>query len=156
MQLTEILSPAHIQIALAATTRDDALRELVALLAATGEVDSPPAAMAALLDRERTRTTGIGGGLALPHGKTHAVKKLVAALGKSAAGLDFQSIDGRPAHLIVMLLSPPEATTPQIQALARISRILSLEAMRKRLDAAATPEALWKALAEFEKQDAAG
>ena len=156
MQLTEILSAGHIRIPLAATRRDEAIRELLDLLVASGEVADAEAAMAALLDREKTRTTGIGGGLALPHARTPAARKLVMAMGKSPAGVDFDSIDGRPATLLAMLLGPPDATGPHIQALARISRILSVEPLRRRIEAAASPEQLLKIIAEHEKEEAAG
>ena len=156
MLLTEILSANHIRLPLAAATRDEAIRELLGLLVATGDVSSADAAMAALLDRERTRTTGIGGGLALPHAKTSAAAKLVMALGRSAAGVDFQSIDGRPATLVVLLLGPMDATGPHIQALAKVSRLLSIEPLRRRLEAAHTPDQILKIIAEHEKEEAAG
>jgi mannitol/fructose-specific phosphotransferase system IIA component (Ntr-type) len=156
MQLTEILSARHIRIPLQATTRNEAIQELLDLLVATGDVSGPEAAMAALLDRERTRTTGIGGGLALPHAKTPAAAKVVMALGRSPAGVDFQSIDGKPANLVVLLLGPMDATGPHIQALAKISRLLSIEPIRKRLDAASTPEQVLKIVAEHEKEEAEG
>jgi mannitol/fructose-specific phosphotransferase system IIA component (Ntr-type) len=156
MLLTEILSADHIRLALAATTRDGAIRELLGLLVATGDVASAEPAMASLLDRERTRTTGIGAGLALPHAKTPAAAKLVMALGRSPAGVDFQSIDGRPATLMVLLLGPPDATGPHIQALAKVSRLLSIDPVRRRLEAAATAEQILKIIAEHEKEEAAG
>ena len=156
MLLTEILSDRHIRIPLSSTTRNEAIRELLDLLVATGDVEGGEAAMAALLDRERTRTTGIGGGLALPHAKTPAAHKVVMALGKSPTGVDFQSIDGMPAKLVVLLLGPMDATGPHIQALAKVSRFLSIEPLRKRLDAASTPEQVLKLIAEHEKEEAAG
>ena len=156
MQLTEILSARHVRIPLAAATRDEAIRELLDLLVATGDVDDAGPAMTALLDRERTRTTGIGGGLALPHAKTPAARKLVMALGRSAGGIDFGSIDGKPVTLVALLLGPMDATGPHIQALARISRLLSIEPLRRRIEAAATPEQLLKIIAEHEKEEAAG
>jgi len=156
MLLTEILSPAHVRIPVVATTRNEAIRELLDLLVATGDVEGAEPAMAALLDRERTRTTGIGGGLALPHAKTSAARKVVMALGRSPAGVDFQSIDGKPAILVVLLVGPMDATGPHIQALAKVSRLLSIDPLRRRLEAASTPEQLLKIIAEHEKEEAAG
>src|SRR3954465_977587 len=107
MRLTDILKPQDIKIPLAAKTKTDAIAELVNLLAANGQVKDPKRVLEAVLDREATRTTGIGNGLAIPHGKCPGVENLVMAIGKAATPIDFQAIDGRPATLIWLLRPPP-------------------------------------------------
>ena len=102
----------------------DAIAELVKLLQANGELVDAKRVLDAVLDREATRTTGIGNGLAIPHGKCAGTNHLVMAIGKAANPIEFQAIDGRPVTIIWMLASPPEMTTPHIQALARISRLI--------------------------------
>jgi len=103
MRLTEILKPQDIKIPLEAKTKTDAIAELVNLLAANGEVADPKKVLEAVLDREATRTTGIGNGLAIPHGKCPGVGNLVMAIGKAGTPIDFQAIDGRPVTLIWLL-----------------------------------------------------
>ena len=80
--------------------------------------------MKILLDREALGSTGIGQGIAIPHGKTGAVKSLIAAFGLSRKGVDFESLDGEPAYIFFLLLAPKESAGPHLKALAKISRLL--------------------------------
>jgi fructose-specific phosphotransferase system IIA component len=140
MRLTEILKPANIKIPLESKTKTEAIAELVNVLAAAGDVSDPKKVLDAVLEREQTRTTGIGNGLAIPHGKCTGTKDLVMAIGRAATPIDFQSIDGRPVSIIWMLASPPDKTGPHIHALARISRLMTLDKFRAQLLAAKTPQ----------------
>src|ERR1700683_915931 len=110
MRLTEILKPQNIKVPLAATTKNEAIAELVQLLADNGQITDAKKVLDAVLERESTRTTGIGNGLAIPHGKCAGPPDLVMAIGKPAVPIDFQSIDGRPVSVIWMLTSPPDKT----------------------------------------------
>src|SRR5881227_856048 len=136
MRLTDILKPQDIKIPLEAKTKTEAIGELVNLLAANGEVGDPKKVLEAVLEREATRTTGIGNGLAIPHGKCPGTKDLVMAIGKAATPIDFQAIDGRPVTIVWMLTSPPDKTGPHIHALARISRLMTIDKFRHSLMAA--------------------
>lgn len=140
MRLTEILKPANIKIPLAAKVKADAIAELVNLLASSGDVTDPKKVLDAVLEREATRTTGIGNGLAIPHGKCNGTKDLVMAIGRAAEPIDFQAIDGRPVNIIWMLASPPDKTGPHIHALARISRLMTIDKFRAALLQAKTPQ----------------
>ena len=140
MRLTEILKPANIKIPLDARTKADAIGELVNVLAASGDVTDAKKVLEAVLEREATRTTGIGNGLAIPHGKCAGTKDLVMAIGRAAVPIDFQAIDGRPVSIIWMLASPPDKTGPHIHALARISRLMTLDKFRAALLNAKTPQ----------------
>src|ERR1700761_4764394 len=102
MRLTEIIKPQDIKVPLAAKTKAEAIEELVNLLEQNGEINDPKKVLAAVLEREATRTTGIGNGLAIPHGKCDGTHNLVMAIGKPATPIDFQSIDGRPVTVIWM------------------------------------------------------
>jgi fructose-specific phosphotransferase system IIA component len=150
MRLTEILKPQDIKIPLAATTKTDAIAELVNLLAANGEVTDPKRVLEAVLDREATRTTGIGNGLAIPHGKCAGVPSLVMAIGKAATPIDFQAIDGRPVSLIWLLASPPDKTGQHIHALARISRLMTIDKFRQAVSAATTAQELYDLIVQQE------
>src|SRR5690242_107163 len=130
MRLTEILKPQNIKIPLQAKTKTDAISELVQLLAANKEVGDAKKVLDSVLEREATRTTGIGNGLAIPHGKCSGTKDLVMAIGKAGTPIDFQAIDGRPVTIIWMLASPPDKTGPHIHALARISRLMTIDKFR--------------------------
>jgi fructose-specific phosphotransferase system IIA component len=146
MRLTEILKPANIRVPLAAATKADAISELVNLLAANGEIKDAKKILDAVMEREATRTTGIGNGLAIPHGKADGVTNLVMAIGKASTPIDFQSIDGRPVTLIWLLSSPRDMTGPHIHALARISRLMTIDKFRATLAKATTPDEVYQAI----------
>jgi fructose-specific phosphotransferase system IIA component len=133
MRLNEILKPQNIKIPLDARTKADAIAELVNVLAASGDVTDAKKVLDAVLEREATRTTGIGNGLAIPHGKCAGTNDLVMAIGRAATPIDFQAIDGRPVTIIWMLASPPDKTGPHIHALARISRLMTMDKFRAAL-----------------------
>ena len=140
MRLSEILKPANIKIPLDAKNKTEAIGELVQVLAGSGDVSDPKKVLDAVLEREATRTTGIGNGLAIPHGKCQGTKDLVMAIGRAANPIDFQAIDGRPVTIIWMLASPPDKTGPHIHALARISRLMTIDKFRAALLQAKTPQ----------------
>jgi len=146
MRLTEILKPENIKIPLAAKTKNEAITELVQLLADNGQITDAKKVVEAVLEREATRTTGIGNGLAIPHGKCTGTKDLVMAIGKPAAPIDFQSIDGRPVTVIWMLTSPPDKTGPHIHALARISRLMTIDKFQNALRLAKTSQEVYDAI----------
>ncbi|MEA2710928.1 MAG: nitrogen system component [Phycisphaerales bacterium] len=140
MRLIEILKPANIKIPLESKTKAEAIGELVKVLAASGDVTDSKKVLDAVLEREATRTTGIGNGLAIPHGKCAGTKDLVMAIGRAATPIDFQAIDGRPVSIIWMLASPPDKTGPHIHALARISRLMTIDKFRAALLQAKTAQ----------------
>lgn len=146
MNLLDILSPDCIRAPLEATDKLPTIEELVALLAAAGKVDDPAALRDAVWTREQTRTTGIGHGLAIPHGKCSTMGDLALAIGKPAEPMDFEAIDGQPVRLIVLLASPPDRTSDHIQALAQISRLVSMEAFREQIYNAASADEIYELL----------
>lgn len=150
MRLTEILKPQNIKVPLSATTKSDAIGELVNLLAANGEVMDPKRVLDSVLEREATRTTGIGSGLAIPHGKCTGTDHLVMAIGRPATPIDFQAIDGRPVSLIWLLTSPPDKTGPHIHALARISRLMTIDRFRTALIEAPGAQEIFDAIVKQE------
>ena len=150
MRLTEILKPQNIKLPLEAKVKTDAIGELVNLLAANGDLTDPKKVLEAVLDREATRTTGIGNGLAIPHGKCTGTDHLVMAIGRPATPIDFQAIDGRPVSLIWLLSSPPDKTGPHIHALARISRLMTIDRFRQALISAKTPQEVYDSIVQQE------
>jgi len=152
MRLTDILKPEYIKVPLAAKEKKAAISELVDLLAQSNQIQDAGLVLASVLEREATRTTGVGHGLAIPHSKCAGLNKLVMAIGKPREPIDFQSVDGLPVFLIVLLVSPPEQTGAHIQCLARISKlIMTGEAFRARLKAAKTATEVYDAIVAQEK-----
>lgn len=150
MRLSEILKPQNIKVPLEAKSKSEAIAELVNLLAANGEVTNPKQVLEAVLDRESTRTTGIGNGLAIPHGKCDGTSNLAMAIGRPATPIDFQAIDGRPVNLIWLLTSPKDKTGPHIHALARISRLMTIDKFRQAIAGAKTAQELYDVIIQQE------
>jgi len=138
MILTQILQPDYIKVPLASRDKEAAITELVDLLHANGLLLNRDDALEAILTRERTQSTGTGAGIAIPHGKCNAVKELVVAIGIAHEPIEFNSIDGRPVRIFILLLSPVDQTGPHIQALAAISRLMLNNQLRQKLEKATT------------------
>jgi mannitol/fructose-specific phosphotransferase system IIA component (Ntr-type) len=136
MRILDILSPSSIRVPLHSTDKHAVLDELVDLLSQNGLCPDPAAVKQAVWDREVQRSTGIGEGLAIPHGKCAAMPGLVLAIGKPAQPLEFGSIDKKPVQLVVLLVSPPDKKDEHIQALGRISKIMTSPEFRQRAYAA--------------------
>ncbi|QOJ01590.1 MAG: PTS sugar transporter subunit IIA [Phycisphaeraceae bacterium] len=143
MNLLDILSPDCIKAPLVATDKQAVIRELVELLGKAGKVPDTKPLNDAVWQRECTKTTGIGLGLAIPHGKCAGMANLAMAIGRPASPMDFGSIDGQPVRLVVLLASPPDKTNDHIQALARVSRMILVESFREKIYAAASAEEIF-------------
>ncbi|MBC7834716.1 MAG: PTS sugar transporter subunit IIA [Phycisphaerales bacterium] len=146
MNLLDILTIDCIKAPLASANKQGAINELVDVLAAAGRVKDAGALKEAVWTREQTRTTGIGHGLAIPHGKSSGVDSLAMAIGKPATPMEFAAIDGKPVRLVVLLASPPDRTSDHIQALARISKLMTMEDFRERIYATRSPQEIYDLL----------
>jgi len=146
MKLTDVLTADLIKSPLEATNKQAAINELVDLLAAKGKVANAATLKEAVWTREQTRSTGIGLGLAIPHGKSPGVENIAIAIGKPASPMEFASIDAKPVKLIILLASPPDKTSDHIQALAHISRLMNLEEFRHQVYAAKTGQEIYDLL----------
>ena len=133
MLLSELLEPAAVRPRLKATTKRDAVAELVELMESAHGIDSQGEILDRVLRREAMMSTGIGNGVAIPHGKARAVDRMLAACAVSAQGVDFDSVDGERAYLFILLVSPENVGTPHVKVLANISRLLKEESVRKTL-----------------------
>ena len=152
MRLTETLKLKNIKVPLAAGAKTDAIRELINLLASNGDVPDPAKVLEAVLDREATRTTGIGYGLAIPHGKTAGAAALTMAIGKCATPIDFQAIDGRPVSIVWLLVSPPDKSVAHIATLARITKLMMVDRFRIEMNRATDAESVIKLIAAQEAE----
>ena len=121
-------------------TKEEIIAELVNSLHLGDAINDKDKVLQAVLEREKIMSTGIGDGIAIPHGKSDAVVKLVAALGTQKSGVDFEALNGEPAYVFFLLVSPANVSGPHIKALARISRLLKNDDFKKRLIAASSSE----------------
>ena len=150
MRLIEIVKPECIKVPLVATAKQGVIYELVDLLADVERIAARQELREAVWKRELTRTTGIGHGIAIPHGKIAGCDHLCMALGTTAEPIDFGAIDHKPVKLVILLASPIDQTGPHIQALAQISRILTDDEFRAAVLRAATGSEIHELIGEQE------
>jgi mannitol/fructose-specific phosphotransferase system IIA component (Ntr-type) len=153
--LSELLTVERIKIPLDAQNKDDLLRELVGVLSSHAAGADREDVLRAVREREAVLSTGIGHGVAIPHGKSAAVSDLRMAAGRAATPVEFDALDGQPVSLFFLLVGPESAAGPHIKALSRISRLVRKEEVRARLVAARTSEEFLQALQEAEAWSAA-
>lgn len=139
MKILDILSETSIISELKGTTKKAVLEELIDAIRIQNPQLDRDRLMAVLLERERLGSTGIGDGIAIPHGKIKDLNQLVLSFGKSSQGVDFESMDGRPVHLFFLLVAPETSSGIHLRALAKIARLLKNNAIRKRLGSVKNP-----------------
>jgi PTS system nitrogen regulatory IIA component len=104
-----------------------------------------------LLEREKLGSTGIGGGIAIPHGKLAGLEDLIVSFGRSTDGIDFDSMDGKPVHIFFLLMAPENSAGQHLKALARISRMLKDDSFKTDLIKTTSVESLYKIIIEKDK-----
>ncbi|QHE62829.1 PTS transporter subunit EIIA [Rossellomorea vietnamensis] len=140
MRITELLTKDTIQLHVSSHSKKGVIDELVSVLDQSGKLQDRDEFKKAILNREAQSTTGIGEGIAIPHAKTSAVKAPAIAFGKSEAGVDYESLDGEPAHLFFMIAATEGANQTHLEALSRLSSMLMDMDVRKALLNAGTEE----------------
>jgi nitrogen PTS system EIIA component len=148
MKIVDLIRPEMIVPVLASTQKRGILDELAAHMAAQNPRIDAAVLAKILAEREALASTAIGESVAIPHGKLAAVTDIVACLGRASAGVDFDSVDGKPTHLFFVLVAPETSTGAHLKALARISRVFKDAEFRKRLIAADTAIAMYNVLSE--------
>jgi len=148
MKLTEIIQPTSIIAELSTNDRDGAILELIEVLINSG---AAPASIKddlieKVLERERKHSTGFGRGVAVPHVKHPDIEQMAAAIGISAEGIDFNSLDKQPVYTIFLLLSPQSKPEEHLQAMEVIFKNLSKDSFRRALRQAGTPEQIYQLL----------
>lgn len=147
MELEDLVSPESVIAHLKVTSKKQALQELSARAAALTGV-SERAVFETLLERERLGSTGVGQGIAIPHGKLAQLTKLYGLFARLDTPIDFESVDDQPVDLVFLLLAPETAGADHLKALARISRLLRNAAVVEKLRASDDPAALFAILTE--------
>lgn len=138
MRLVDILPVENIKIPLTAKTKDEIITELVDLAADSNPLINRDIVLESIFEREKTMSTGIGSGIAIPHGKSNGVKDIIAAFGTIPGGAEFESLDEKPVHLFFLIASPLGPATLHLRCLSRLSRLLNKEKFRQDLLAADT------------------
>ena len=151
MQILDFLSVDSVKLSIESKNKKDAIKELVEVLVKSGKVKDKKKMIQTLMEREELGSTGIGQGIAIPHGKSDTVSDLAAAFGVSADGVSFDSLDGEPVNIFFLLVAPEGAAGAHLKALARISSLLKDKYFRKSLLSAQSPEEVIKIIQEEEK-----
>ncbi len=146
MKLSELVNLDSIRLRLAAKTKREAIAELVEVLEAAHGCRSQGEILDRVLRREAGMSTGMGNGVAIPHGKARAVERTIAACAVAPEGMDFESEDGQPVTLIVLFVSPENAGALHVKVLANIARLFKEESVRRSLRDARTPHEFLAAL----------
>jgi PTS system fructose-specific IIA component len=149
--LSELLKEDRIRVPLGSRTKDDLLRELVELATPGSAPDTVETILAAVRDREQLLSTGIGSGVAIPHGKTPVIDQLVMAAGVTTEPVDFDALDGQPVELFFLLIGPESASGAHIKVLSRISRLLRREQLRVSLRQAVSGSEFLRVVRESEE-----
>jgi len=148
MKISEILNKNLLIPDLQSKNKKGVLEELAGVLVAQGKLPDLENVVEVLLDREKLGSTGIGDGIAIPHGKIRDLGGVVASFGRSREGVEFESIDQKPTHLFFLLVAPENSAGIHLKALARISRLLKDPNFRKRLMEAEDEEGLFQIISE--------
>ena len=148
MQMTHFVVQDAIVPSLTATTREDVIRELIQSLHATGQFPNTDLEdiVKAVLRREQLGSTGIGRSIAIPHSRHSSVSQLIGAVGISKAGIPFESIDGEPVHVVVMLISPQDRPGDHLRALENVVQTLRDDTLLNALRNATSREQIWNLL----------
>jgi mannitol/fructose-specific phosphotransferase system IIA component (Ntr-type) len=154
MKLHHYLRPELILLDFEADGVEASLRAMVANLAECGVIEREQPVLDALLERESAQSTGIGGGVAIPHAVYAELTATVIELALSRTGIDFLSLDGAPAHAIFLLLSPPAASSTHIKLLARIARLMRQPDFLEQLLNANTADAVIARIRLFDEEHA--
>jgi len=142
MKISDLLTSSLIKIGLESEDKEEVFEEMVQLFVDSGSITARDAALQAIFEREAKMSTGIAKWLALPHGKIEEASGLMMALGVSKEGIEYDSLDGEPVHVILMVFAEMGNPGPHIEALAEISRLFSLPGFTARIKEAVSADAV--------------
>jgi len=148
MKIAEVLKKDFVLEQLSSRTKGDVLKELADAVLSDRTDYQPGEAVNVLLEREKLGSTGIGDGIAIPHGKLNIVDDLAISFGRSKEGIDFNAMDGKPVYLFFLLLAPENAAGQHLKMLAKLSRMLKDATFRKNLLEAPSKEEIYRIILE--------
>lgn len=141
MSLSDLIRPEVVKVPLTARAKSEVIGEMLDVLVDANKLSGDrDRAMNALLERESLGSTGLESGIAVPHAKTDAVRRLTLAIGIAPDGIDFESADGEPSKIFFLMLAPPDQSGPHIEALAEIARLARAPSFLKALARAGNPD----------------
>lgn len=140
MNFKKIMKNCSFKVQLQNTEKNAIIEEVIDMLVADGQIEDRDATLKAVMERENKMSTGMQNGIAIPHGKTDAVKKLVVGVALSKDGVDFASMDGQPSRIFVITVSPTTNSGPHITFLSEISKRLNKPSVRENLIYSETEE----------------
>ena len=152
MKLPEIFEENNVILELKAKDKIGVLEELAGVISNHEPSIDKGALVKVLVERERLGSTGIGDGVAIPHGKMNGVTHPIISFGRSKQGLDFESMDGQPVHLFFLLIAPENSSGIHLQVLAKIAKILKNRIFRKKLMEPATRKELYQTIIETDEE----
>ncbi len=155
MKLSEFLRPELIKVGLEAKDKWDAITQLVEMMVAANELkpEHREDIIEVVFDRERSMSTGMERGIAIPHANSSLINEAVGALGISKSGISFESLDGKPAQIIILLVIPKDKFQQHVRTLAGIARLLNHEQMTDALRAVSDPQEAMKIIKTEEDKD---
>lgn len=139
MKLLDYLDPSHIALKLAGDNKEEVLKALVKVMADQGTIAQPGLLLDALMEREELGSTGIGHGVAIPHGRSKELARPVVVFGRTDSEVDFESIDGKTARIFFLLVAPENGENEHLHLLAKIARLMRNALIREQLLALKTP-----------------
>jgi PTS system fructose-specific IIC component len=152
MKVFELLDEKFILTDFKSVEKDSVINELIDLYKGNDKVNDIEMVRTAILDREKIMSTGVGKGFAIPHGKTNAVNDVIAAFGKTTQDIDYDALDGKPVHLVFLLVGRDDMVSKHIKLLSRISRLMNKDEFRERLIKANSKEEIINIFKEEEEE----
>jgi fructose-specific phosphotransferase system IIA component len=156
MKISDLLNEKVIKVGLESEEKEEAFEELIDLLVRDGRLTDRDAAREAILEREEKQSTGIGRGVAIPHGKSDSIEELTAALGTSPDGIEYDSLDGEPVSVVFLLLANAHNPGPHIEALAQVATLFKIPGFIERLVDAESNEELYRIIRTEEEREENG
>jgi len=147
-----MLDEDHILVDLKAKDKKEVLEELAQVITGHDPTLEKSSLVKVLLERERLGSTGIGDGVAIPHGKFQGIDQPIISFGRSRKGLDFESMDGAPAYLFFLLVAPENSASIHLKALAKIAKILKNSSFRKTLMEASSREEIYRTIIQNDEE----
>lgn len=152
MNIQDALKESCVLAELKGGTKEEALGELAHALKDAGAVEDEAETLRVILEREKLGSTGIGDGIAIPHGKMKGLKGILCAFGRSKEGIPFDAVDKKPVRIVFLLLAPEDSAGQHLKMLSRISRILRDQAFRNKLTGEGNASALYRDIVEEDKK----
>ncbi len=150
MRISQLLNKDSIIADLSANNKQGVINELAAAISGTTNASDQQIATV-LMEREELGSTGIGGGIAIPHGKLNLVENIIIGFGLSKKGIEYDSLDNKPVHIFFLLLTPDNSTGGHLKVLAQISKLLKMDEFKNRLVESSSTEEIFAVINDFDE-----